>query len=160
MNNKANKYGNINDDGVPGNAARIFNPNVPDFYEYIEDGILPLIKCFNELGIFTYSSCEGHFYGDLDRKDDFALCSIYLPRNKVINPILLKSFISDGIVELRQFSLNREKQIQSNRFVGMEVDRYKLTFFINPRKRELLNDYIKTIASIFYANKEILIQAK
>jgi len=43
--------------GGTGNAVP---PIVPDFYEYIEPGILPVVRALRRRGFNTVSSCEGH----------------------------------------------------------------------------------------------------
>lgn len=58
------KYGNITIDGNPESPSYTASMDDEDFWEYIEDGIKPMVKLFYDFGLTTVSSCQGHEYDD------------------------------------------------------------------------------------------------
>jgi hypothetical protein len=63
---RTSSFGNINSDGSAfGGYARTLTLLSPLFFALVEPTVRPLVKvCTEDLGLITYTSCEGHAYPD------------------------------------------------------------------------------------------------
>lgn len=94
-----NRFGNINLGGVPaGSIAPNLPPWHPLFIELIEEGVRDLVTYFvHVLDWVTYTSCEGHFYGESCRRPTARHVGI-LPQNSTQYESIL-STINRAIVD-------------------------------------------------------------
>lgn len=57
-------YGNINSDGTRDGLAGIYNNRDKDFLDEVEDGMKSIVSTCIDVGIDTFSACQGHIYSN------------------------------------------------------------------------------------------------
>jgi hypothetical protein len=89
---QTSRFGNINTDGSAFSGyARTLTMQNPLFYSLIEPAVRPLVAvCVKDLGLVTYTSCEGHAYPDRHLNSELHVG--ILPRSTAEHQLVLEVF--------------------------------------------------------------------
>lgn len=125
------EFGYINVDGKPGSHSCITTTDAPDFWDYIEDGIKPLVAVLVKHGIETHSSCQGHYIPD--EVNEFA--NVIFFSNRELNDLIRKSIkdFPDKDIECTCDVIELDGSV----YLG-----YRIGFLISPKHRDKLDDLI------------------
>jgi len=90
-------YGNINDTGGAGELpALILTPTHPHFERFVEEGVRDLVVVLaRRHGLITYTSCEGHVYGEGGPPPSERHVGI-LPRSQAEHDAAERTFVAVG----------------------------------------------------------------
>lgn len=127
--NRLGPDGMINIDGTFGSPSIMTSVHDPNFWDFIEVGIAPVVRVLINHGIETFGCCQGH----------------YLSANKW-SPANVRYFICHNSQSLRsaiaEYSNGNVKISEAPPILGRETER--ITFCLNPKFRKELDDSIET----------------